>query len=312
MKQYWKNTFWLGLIGALAIIFLSVADAKAWGTSDITNIRWESSVHHGKKFRSYEIIKAGEGEPVIGKKSFKFVAVPFDCGHDGSGWYSDCSSSGTDQNYTSNYDPNKRIGGGDRMRSELSSGGGNPLSSEVWLSFSIFIPEDYKTISPTMTSMFQIYEKGKGPNLKIEDFHGKLMAKIKIKGKEPYCACPTSENPAKPVLISIDDMKGKWTHFKVHTKQSKKEDKGFYKFYVNDKLVAEFYGKTSGNKKKGIYLKAGIYQTGISRSLPFWDMPKNWKQGQPAGNFPTQVIYMDNIFKASSIEGLNKKINKAK
>ena len=52
MKQYWKNTFWLGLVGALAIIFLSVVDAKAWGTSDITNISRYSLIE-GKARSNY-------------------------------------------------------------------------------------------------------------------------------------------------------------------------------------------------------------------------------------------------------------------
>ena len=302
MKQYLKNTFWLGLLGALVLILLATTgeQAKAWGNSDVTNISWKKSVYTGKKFRSYEVIKAGEGEPVIGKKSFKFVAVPFDCGKDDDGPYTDCGNKFSATG-----------GGGDRVRSELSSSK-NPFRNEIWVSFSIFIPEDYTTISPTMTSFFQIYEKGKGPNLKIEDFHGSLIAFQKIQGKEPYCGCATSEDPHKHKLIAIDDMRGKWTHFKIGTMQSKKEGKGFYRYYVNGKLVAEFDGVTSGNKSKGSYLKAGIYQTGISRSLPFFDMPRIWVKGQPAGKFPTQVIYMDNIFKASSLEKLNKRIDKTK
>ena len=303
MKQYLKNTFGLGLLGALVLILLATTgeEAKAWGNSDVTNIQWKTSVATGKKFRSYEVIKAGEGEPVIGTKSFKFVAVPFDCGKDDDGPYTDCGNK-----FGAAYGH-----GGDRMRSELSSSK-NPFHNEIWVSFSIFIPEDYKTISPTDTSFYQIYEKGKGPNLMIVDFHGTLLAKQKIQGKETYCGCATSEDPRKHKLTTIDDMRGKWTHFKIGTKQSKKEDKGFYNFYVNGKLIAEFYGVTSGNRSKGSYLKAGIYQTGISRSLPFWDMPKIWTKGQPAGNFPTQVIHMDNLFKASSLEKLNKRIDKTK
>ena len=41
-------------------------------------------------------------------------------------------------------------------------------------------------------------------------------------------------------------------------------------------------------------------------------MDTNWKKKQPAGNFPTQIIYMDNIFKAKSEEILIRLINDAK
>lgn len=292
---------------------LIVNNSSAFWSNDITNISFKKSVYKGKKGKSYEIVTADSGEPVIGKKSYKFVAIPFDCGSDEtSSWYSDCGNS-----YTSNYDPKKRVGGGDRMRSELTSGHSKASrfnKSEFWVSFSIYIPEDYQTISPTVTSVYQIYESGKGPNLKIEDLNGWLTASIKIQGKDVNRCwdCPTSMQPGKPRLMKIIDMKKKWTHFKIHTKATSLSEKGFYKFYINDNLVAEYNGKTAGSAKKGLYIKAGIYQTGISRSLKKFNMVRNWKPKQDAGNFPTQIIYMDNLFKTNSKEKLIELINKYK
>ena len=58
---------------------------------DVTNLKWKPSLDKGKKGKSYEIVKAEDGEPVIGKKSFKFVAIPFDCGASRyNNWYTDC------------------------------------------------------------------------------------------------------------------------------------------------------------------------------------------------------------------------------
>ena len=58
---------------------------------DVTNLKWKPSLDKGKKGKSYEIVKAEDGEPVIGKKSFKFTAIPFDCGASRyNNWYTDC------------------------------------------------------------------------------------------------------------------------------------------------------------------------------------------------------------------------------
>ena len=288
---------------------------SAYADKDITNLKWKPSVSKGKVGKSYEIVKAENGEPTIGKKAFRFIAIPFDCGSEGS-WYSDCGDS-----YTSKYDANKKIGGGDRVRSELTSGWNKATrfnKGEFWVSFSTYIPKDYQTISPTVTSMFQIYESGKGPNLQIEDHYGWLTGNIKIKGKEVKLFKDYDKNFSqsytygKPKLIKIEDMRGKWTNFKIHTRASNKKDKGFYKFYVNEILVAEYKGRTSGKAAKGLFLKAGIYQTGISRSMILWEMSKKWEPRQDPGKFPTQIIYIDNIFKAKKEERLIKLINRAK
>lgn len=272
---------------------------------DVTNLKWKPSLDKGKKGKSYEIVKAEDGEPVIGKKSFKFVAIPFDCGASRyNNWYTDCGHV-----YQSTYSEKFKIGGGDRVRSEISTDNFK-TSGEFWVSFSIFVPEDYVTISPTSVSMFQIWETNAGTNLMIEDMNGYLVAKQQVLNRrtDKY---PKGQNPW-PKLIKINDMKGKWTHFKIHTRQSDKMNKGFYKYYINEKLIAEYKGVTSDKRKEGMFLKAGIYQTGISFSMDKWKMSKEWKPRQDAGNFPTQTIYMDNIFYAKKKSKLIKLLNKAK
>jgi len=55
---------------------------------------------------------------------------------------------------------------------------------------------------------------------------------------------------------------------------------------------------------------SGLYQTYISDYLKIIGMDPNWEKGQDPGKFPTQVIYMDNIFKAKSKEKLKEIIVK--
>jgi hypothetical protein len=296
----------MNLIRKFIIIFFTIIiNTPVLADRDITNLKWKPSLYKGKIGKSYEIVKLGSGEPVIGKKAFKFVAIPFDCGSSSyNNWYTDCGHV-----YQSTYSEKFKIGGGDRMRSEISTDTFK-FPNPFWLSFSIYIPEDYVTISPTSVSMFQIWEANAGTNLMIEDINGFLVAKQQVLNRRTD-KFPKGQNPW-PRLIEIDEMRGKWTHFKIHTNQSDKIDKGFYKYYINDKLVAEYKGVTSDKKKEGMFLKAGIYQTGISFSMSKWGMSEKWEPRQDAGNFPTQIIYMDNIFYAKKESKLNKLINKAK
>tara|TARA_B110000027_G_scaffold122680_1_gene137860 strand:+ start:119 stop:967 length:849 start_codon:yes stop_codon:yes gene_type:complete len=276
------------------ILFLILLNFNfAYADKDITNLKMKPSVNKGKIGKAYKIIETESGEPVIGQRAYKFLAIPFDCGHDGSK-HTDCGE---------HKKKNKKsyLAKGDRVRSELSSGD-NTFRGEHWFSFSIYIPKDYQSIYPTITSFYQIYEKNKGPVLKIEDHYGIMTASIMIKGKLI----------TKKKLLKIDEMRGKWTHVIMHNKFSKKWDEGFYKFWINSDLKAGYKGETYAGSSKGLYVKAGIYQTYISRYLKVIGMDLNWKKGQPPGKFPTQIIYMDNIFKAKSEEILIKLINDAK
>ena len=276
------------LIVIFIIIFSQTAYAKK---KDITNLNFKPSVAKGKIGNSYEIVKVGSGEPVIGKSAYKFVAIPFDCGKDDK--HTDCGE-------VVLYKENSYRSKGDRVRSELSSGE-KTFKGEKWFTISIYLPEDYKTISPAITSFYQIYEKDGGPAFKIEDFYGIMVGSIMHSGKLI----------TKIKLLEIDKMRGKWTHIVMNNNYSKKKDKGFYNIWVNSKYKSSFNGQTYGSSTtRGLYVKAGIYQTYLSRYLKKIGMNPKWKKGQAAGDFPTQIIFMDNIFKYKSKEKLKKKIAK--
>jgi len=277
------------LLKILAILLLTNGSlAHAFGSSDITNISFKPSVDRGKKGKSYAVVKAKDGEPAIGERSYKFVLLPFDCGsNDG---YSDCG-----------YKYDADGGGGDRARSELSSSSrGSFGKGEHWFSFSVYLPEDYQNIYPTITSFFQVYG-GKRPSLKIENFYDILVANV----------MPGGRSAQKIVLTDIDDMRGKWTHFMIHANISHEGD-GFYKFWMNGKQLSTKYSGRTVLKANGTYVKAGLYQTGISRYLAHIGENPKWKKRQSTKTFPTQIIYMDNIFKAKSREKLLELIDKAK
>ena len=250
---------------------------------DITNVTVKASMYKGKKFESYEIIEAGEGEPVIGKKSFKFTLMPYDCGNTDTG--TDCGEK-------------VQGGNGGRARSEVTSSK-YPFTGknhERWLSFSIFIPEDYKTVNPTKTSMFQIYKLDLGPTVMVRDAGGRLT--VQLMDNQGFYGDGSIRNIKWGHLATIKEMKGKWTHFKIHYKITDKQD-GFWKFYTNGMLKIHQTGKTKGYEiPKGYYIKAGLYQTYVYAYKKMY-----------GEDIPAQTIFMDNIFQAKTESELDNIIN---
>ena len=95
--------------------------------------------------------------------------------------------------------------------------------------------------------------------------------------------------------LFIDEMKDKWTTIIFHTKMGKPPGEGFSKMYVNDILYNEYNGRTGYGGQ--FFNKFGIYHSWISR----WNDAIN-------GEYPTQVVYYDNLFRTNKKEKLLKLI----
>ncbi len=246
---------------------------------EITNLSWKKSVYVGKKLSDF---RETVTSPALGKEAWKITLLPKDCGRDREGDYSDCKNNGRD--------PVVGMGGGDRARSEYYSS--QTFNGEKWHSVSIFIPNDFKSVDPVSTSFFQFYERGEGPRMMLRPKYGVIDPRY-----YPVNGMDSGGVVHKP--LKIDDMRGKWTTIIFHTKTSKDPFKGFMKMYVNDVLYNEYDGRTSLGKGKH-YTKFGIYHSWLSRRVD-----------KVHGEYPTQVIYYDNLFRASSKEKLDKLIEKA-
>ena len=247
---------------------------------EITNIQWKKSVAKGKKlFNFRETVTL----PALGKKAWKITLLPKDCGRDNDGNYSDCKNNGKDAVVGH--------GGGDRARSEYSSSS-KMFTGEKWMSVSIFIPQDFKSVEPVSTSLFQIYEWGKTNQQR----HPRMMLRVKRGNLEPrYFAVNGMDSPGLVKKdLKIDDMRGKWTTIIFHTNMTKDPLKGFVKMYVNGELYNDYEGRTGYGGK--FYNKFGIYHSWISR----------WTEVY--GEYPTQVVYYDNLFRTNSKKKLLKLI----
>ena len=273
------NKFYLVIF--LSIFFLVNSYlSKDANAKEITNLSWEKSVAKGKKlFKFRETVNS----PALGKKAWKITLLPRDCGRDKDGNYSDCTNNGKDAVVGH--------GGGDRARSEYSA---SPrYNGEKWISVSIFLPKDFKSVEPVSTSLFQIYEWGNTNQQR----HPRMMLRVKRGNLEPrYFAINGMDTQGLIYKhLKINDMRGKWTTIIFHTKMSKDPSKGFIKMYVNDLLYNYYKGRTGYGGK--FFNKFGIYHSWISR----WDDVFN-------GEYPTQIVYYDNLFRTNSKEKLMKLI----
>jgi hypothetical protein len=264
----------------LPLLFLLSFSNNVIG-KEITNIQWNKSVAKGKKLKKF---RETVTSPALGKKAWKITLLPRDCGNDGSK-YSDCKNNGKDAVVGH--------GGGDRARSEYSSD--KRYTGEKWISVSIYLPKDFKSVEPVSTSLFQIYEWGK----KDQQRHPRLMLRVKNGVLEPRYFPVNGRDVSGKINkhLFIDDMRDEWTTIIFHTKMGKKAGEGFVKMYVNDVLYNEYSGRTGYGGR--FFNKFGIYHSWISR----WTWNNDGYE-----NYPTQVVYYDNLFRTNSKEKLLKLI----
>ena len=248
---------------------------------EITNLSWYKSNYVGKKLSNF---RETVTSPALGKDAWKITLLPRDCGR-GSGDYSDCKNNGKDAVVGH--------GGGDRARSEYSSE--KKYTGEKWISLSLFIPNDFKSVEPVSTSLFQIYEWGKNNQQR----HPRMMLRVKNGNLEPrFFPVNGMDSPGwVKKNLKIDDMRGKWTTIIFHTNMTKDPLKGFVKMYVNDELYNDYEGRTGYGGK--FFNKFGIYHSWLSR----------WVD-KVHGEYPSQVIYYDNLFRTNKKEKLLKLIQK--
>ena len=217
---------------------------------------YTKSLGSGFKKHGVTIVNKKDGHPVrAGEQSIRFEVQFGDCGRDKSpGTWNDCKK--------------------DRQRHELS---GKKFYGEKWTAFSIYLPEDFKSIDPVKLALGQYHQKKGVPTLmfQLNDKGYHIDRQMKICSK---CKSRTLELIK---ILEISDMVGKWNDILIHGNFTKKEN-GFYKVWVNNELKYDFSGVTTEGKPS--YFKFGIYQTFVSRFSKAYTKP-----------YPTQVVYFDEI-----------------
>lgn len=211
----------------------------------------------------YQIVQSPH--PVyLGKKSQRFEVRPGDCSAN-SGW-NDCKT--------------------DRERSEVTATSARfPLGSQNWISFLIYLPEDFETSNSVNADLGQIYMRGgfSGYAGGFRSFPPLLQ--LNAIGKI-YTACfhmlsgtedQIQDHCESRLIANLADMRGKWSRITIHLDAKQKAPA--VRIFFNGAQVAAF-SQTLSRDPQEYYLKYGIYRSFVSR------------HGKP---MPTQVVYYDEV-----------------
>ena len=190
---------------------------------------YSKSLGSGFKKHGYKIVSKKDGHPVrVGEKSVRFEVRYGDCGKDKPpGKWNDCKN--------------------DRQRHELS---GDRFRGKAWYAYSIYLPNDFKTVYPVKSAMAQFHQKGSWPTLMFQFTDMGYYADRQL-------GYQTQEMKK---LLDVNDMIGKWNDILIHINSTSK-DSGFYKIWVNGNLKYEYNGTITGGKEN--FFKFGIYQTKV-------------------------------------------------
>ena len=239
---------------------------------------------------AFKVVNKSDGHPVrFGDQSIRFELRHGDCGiHPGG--YNDCTIWNKESGHYSE-------------RHELGSVDYLPNKGITWHTYSFFIPEDF----PILNHYYEHISLGQfhgGPNnnpgfkwdADEETYQLRrrtgcwLKEFIKKNGEKDSfkCSLGMKENNRKDV-ISKQDLKGKWHDVVINIKWSRKQD-GYFKQWINGKLVYHYMGNTSKPKGSTNQFRFGIYRGATNKT------PKD----------STHIVYYDEIHYAKkSCDKLN-------
>jgi hypothetical protein len=208
------------------------------------------------KAHGYVVIEDFTGQAPT-KHIEKFEVRPGDCSS-AIGW-SDCEN--------------------DRERSELMGPKDNFSGSEHWYGWSLYIPNEYINVYPTKTALGQFHQNKGMPAFMFQNYEGGYWIDRNF-----------GITTHKEILISEEELKGRWHHIEVNAKWHKRD--GFFIVYVNGEEKWRFVGQTMSEQE--VYFKYGVYRSFMSR----------YKKLNNTDSVPAQTAYFSNVKRARSRDGL--------
>jgi hypothetical protein len=187
----------------------------------------------------------------------------------------------------------------DRQRVEFTADPFLPPKGNQCMAFSIMLDDSFVTMDSSPTALGQIQQKG-GPTGFMEGFKsqpGVLM----FHAQEGYydfdwlylhgSRTDIKQTDLKFRLLSLDDMKGKWTDISFCLDFAKNN----MSLWVDGKRKFDINQPPTGlHMPESIFFKYGIYQSFVSKH---------------SGSTPTQIVYYDEIRRGSSVEEVDLNIN---
>ena len=251
-------------------------NAELPSVKENTNISFTRSQSIGFKKHGLEIVRTDDGFPArTGKTSFKFEVRNGDCGYNPPPGWNECKTF--------------------RDRHELSQH--TLLSDEVWLTYSLHLDKDYAPVEKWSdyaysrgTVLGQIYPReientgriNEGPQFLFYAHHSGYLISNFI----------TNEHTELPQILPLDQMIGQWNDIMIHM-NAVSSSQGFFRVYVNGKSdpVYSYEGGITKPNDKPTF-KFGIYRYGLD----------------PEKEYPSQVVYYDNVFVFDKCEDIPKEL----
>ena len=252
------------------IFFNSNAIAKKFKSKDIKGFKKVNISMPNKKVNRIKEVKKSDGFPVYeGKTSIQFTVNREDAGcGDGTSKDLECD------------------GKGNRSRQELSFDREKKLNNKEHIyEFAIYFDESYESLEKRAVVVLVQHHTQKYKQKGCHSCCNFWFADSKYKGEHQYTWQSKSANGVDPVVIGkIKDLKGKWTHLKLHILW-KKDDTGRFVIYKNNEVIADLKNiKTLADTCNSGYLKVGIYR---HRTIGYWN--SDWE------SLPDQTVYYDSI-----------------
>ena len=223
-----------------------------------------------KKVNRIKQVKKSDGFPVYeGDTSIQFTVNREDAGcGDGTSKDLECD------------------GKGNRSRQELTFDREKKLNNKEHIyEYAIYFDESYEPLEKRAVVILGQHHTQKYNVKGCHSCCNFWLQDNKYKGEHQYAWVSKAANAVDPVIIGkINDLKGKWTHIKLHVLW-KKDDTGRFIIYKNNEVIADLKNiKTLADTCNSGYLKLGIYR---HNTIGYWT--SDWESLQD------QTVYYDSI-----------------
>ena len=225
---------------------------------------------------AYKIVSKDENYPVrLGKKSVRMELRKGDCHQKRKGSHNDCKASPPAERHEFGIEYDKSTG----------------IKGKMWHAHSMFLPSDTPIINSEWITMGQFHniDYDKPPvNFDLKKKYFELVTRFHcIHPSKLNKSCNSDDNlKAIKKIINTNKLFGQWNDFVVNANWTSNIKEGFFKLWVNGKLVYHFVGRTVAPKDQ-ITVQFGIYR-GAARS----------------SDDANHVVYYDEIRKAKSCKKL--------
>ena len=257
------------LVICLLITNISLSGEK-FKSKDIKGFKKSNISMPNKKVNRIKQVKKSDGFPVYeGDTSIQFTVNREDAGcGDGTSKDLECDGKGNRSRQELTFDREKKLNNKERI-----------------YEYAIYFDEIYE---PLVKGAVVILGQHHTQKYNVKGCHSCCnfwLQDNKYKGEHQYAWVSKAANAVDPVIIGkINDLKGKWTHVKLHVLW-KKDDTGRFIIYKNNEVIADLKNiKTLADTCNSGYLKLGIYR---HRTIGYWN--SDWESLQD------QTVYYDSI-----------------